>query len=58
MEDKEKMRKEGLKSPDRGDGILGCIACGARMSGAITADEVADADLGESDVESERIGGF
>jgi phage terminase large subunit len=37
IESKEKMAKQGMKSPDRGDALLGCIACGARMSGAMTA---------------------
>lgn len=37
IEDKDKMRAHGLKSPDRADALLGCIMCGARMSGAITA---------------------
>lgn len=37
---KEKMRKNGQKSPDRADAILGCIYCGAHLSGVITGDVV------------------
>lgn len=37
VEDKEKMRKNGLKSPDRADALLACIALGAHHSGAMTA---------------------
>ena len=36
VESKDKMRLEGRHSPDRGDAILGAIACGARLSGAVT----------------------
>ena len=36
IEDKEKMRKNGLKSPDRADALLACIALGAHHSGALT----------------------
>jgi phage terminase large subunit len=36
-EDKEKMRKNGLKSPDRADALLAVIALGAHHSGAMTA---------------------
>ncbi len=28
VESKDKMRAEGRHSPDRGDAVLGCIACG------------------------------
>lgn len=40
VEDKEKMRNNGIKSPDRADALLGCIACGSRLTGAITAASV------------------
>jgi len=40
VESKDKMRANGIKSPDRADALLGCIACGARMSGAVTADSL------------------
>ena len=33
-ESKEKMQKNGIKSPDRADALLGCIACGSRLYGA------------------------
>ena len=36
LESKDKMRSKGLNSPDRGDAIMGCIGCGARLSKAIT----------------------
>lgn len=44
IEDKEKMRVHGLSSPDRADALLGCIMCGARMTGAMTADDVGSAN--------------
>lgn len=47
VESKDKMRAEGRHSPDRGDAILGCIACGSRLSGAITADSIATASGSE-----------
>ena len=31
-----------VPSPDRGDAVLGCIACGARMSGAMSAQDLAE----------------
>lgn len=37
IEDKEKMRKAGLKSPDRADALLACIALGAHHSGRMSA---------------------
>lgn len=40
VESKDKMRAEGRHSPDRGDAVLGCIACGSRMSGAIRANSI------------------
>jgi phage terminase large subunit len=36
IEDKEKMRKAGLKSPDRADALLACIALGAHHSGLMS----------------------
>lgn len=41
VESKDKMRSEGRGSPDRGDALLGCIACGSRMSGAVRASDLA-----------------
>ena len=40
LESKDKMRAKGLKSPDRGDCLMGCIACGSRLTGAMTASAV------------------
>jgi hypothetical protein len=40
IEDKEKMRAHGLSSPDRADALLGCIMCGARMSGTMSAGDI------------------
>lgn len=58
VEDKEKMRKEGLKSPDRADAVLGCIACGARMSGAMLSEDVDSADVGASEFDGGIVEGF
>lgn len=58
VEDKEKMRKEGLKSPDRADALLGSICCGARMSGAMRASEVETARVGGSDFSGGVVTGF
>ena len=40
VESKEKMQAAGLRSPDRADALLGCIACGQRMTGTVTADRI------------------
>ena len=48
VESKDKMRAEGRRSPDRGDAILGCIVCGSRLSGAVTAQVVEAAEVGRS----------
>ena len=37
IESKDKMRAEGRHSPDRGDALLGCIVCGSRLTGAVSA---------------------
>ena len=47
-ESKEDMAKRGVKSPDRGDAILGSIMCGSHMSGAISAEAVAGMDMDDS----------
>ncbi len=47
MESKEKMAKQGMKSPDRADALLGCIACEARLSGAVTAAATAESHVPE-----------
>ena len=36
VESKEKMAAKGMKSPDRADAILACIALGSRITGAMT----------------------
>jgi hypothetical protein len=40
IEDKEKMRKAGLKSPDRADALLSCITLGANHSGRMSSASV------------------
>jgi len=57
-ESKDKMRAEGRHSPDRGDGILGCIVCGSRLSGAVTAQAAAASSVGESAFDSGHVGGW
>lgn len=42
-ESKEKMASRGVKSPDRGDGIMGAIYCGAKRHGAVSAAEAQQA---------------
>jgi len=37
VESKEKMAAKGMKSPDRADALLACIALGSRITGAMTA---------------------
>ena len=41
VQPKEKMKAEGLKSPDRADALLGCIVCGPEMGGAMTSESIA-----------------
>lgn len=38
LKSKEKMRAEGIRSPDQGDAIMGAIGCGARLSKSMTGD--------------------
>ena len=38
VEQKDKMARFGINSPDRADALLGCIACGSRLTGAVTGD--------------------
>ena len=40
IEDKEKMKKAGLKSPDRADALLACITLGASHSGRMSSASV------------------
>ena len=49
IEKKEDMAKRGLKSPDRGDGIVCCIYCGSHMSGTWTGGDVEDAEIPQND---------
>jgi hypothetical protein len=58
VESKDKMRAEGRHSPDRGDALLGCIVCGSRLSGAVTAQEVDAAEVGHSDFAGPAVGGW
>ena len=58
VESKDKMRAEGRHSPDRGDALLGCIVCGSRLSGAVTAREVDAAEVGRSDFATSNVGGW
>lgn len=51
-EDKESMQKNGLKSPDRGDALLGCIVCGSRMTGAIRASDLSSAVAGSNEFDA------
>jgi hypothetical protein len=46
VESKKKMAKEGRKSPDRADALVGCIACGSRLYGAWTASSKAETKPG------------
>lgn len=48
VESKDKMRAEGRRSPDRGDAILGCIACGSRITGAVRAQDMVGGSAGPS----------
>lgn len=56
VEDKDKMRAAGLKSPDRADALLGAIMCGRRLTGSATADSFTlPAKRNEFGVEPERF---
>ena len=37
IEQKDTMRSRGIKSPDRADAYIGAIACGSRMTGAMSS---------------------
>jgi len=56
VEDKEKMRAHGLKSPDRADALLGCIVCGPSMNGQMTSDS--QAVIRRNDFTTKPIRGF
>lgn len=36
IESKDSLGKQGIKSPDRADALLGAICCGSRMTGAVS----------------------
>jgi hypothetical protein len=48
IESKETLARQGIHSPDRADALLGAIACGARLSGAVTAEMASAAYIPES----------
>lgn len=52
-EPKEKMRKRGLHSPDRGDALFGCIYCGSHLTGSITAERAEESSIPENGFEAE-----
>ncbi len=58
IESKEKMRSHGLKSPDHADAIFGCIMCGYRMTGAITAESVRQPSAASNPFASSHVSGF
>ena len=51
-ESKDDMRKRGVTSPDRGDGIMCVMICGSHMSGAITQSTAESAEMGTSEFDS------
>ena len=51
VESKDKLKK----SPDRADAILGCIMCGARMTGAITSDTISQIETANSTFTSTEL---
>jgi phage terminase large subunit len=58
VESKDKMRAEGRHSPDRGDAVLGAIACGARLSGAVTGQVADRSEVEASPFSAGSIGGW
>jgi phage terminase large subunit len=48
VESKKKMAARGLRSPDRGDALLGCIICGSSMTGSLTDDVLNRSESGSS----------
>lgn len=58
VESKDKMCAEGRHSPDHGDAVLGCIVCGYRLSGAVTALAVGGSEVGASDFAAGHLGGW
>lgn len=58
IESKDDMRARGVKSPDRADAYVGAIMCGARMTGAITAEAAKDSAAGSSPFSTAHVGGW
>lgn len=58
VESKDKMRAEGRRSPDRGDALLGSIACGSRMSGAVRSDDLVSDDVTSNSFGTGLVTGF
>ena len=57
-ESKEKMAKAGMKSPDRGDTILGAIACGSRLTNAVGKREIEAAVYGNNAFAGDTVTDF
>ena len=55
VESKKKMIKNGVKSPDRADAVLGCIVCGSHLTGAITSDDLDASEVHASAFQSETV---
>ena len=55
VEKKEDMAARGIKSPDRADGLLGCIMCGSHMTGAITEEAADKSTVPQGDFSSEQV---
>jgi len=58
VESKDKMRAEGRHSPDRGDALLGCIACGSRITGAVRAGDLVTNTLESNGFSTSHVTGF
>ena len=58
VESKDKMRMEGRHSPDRGDALLGCIVCGSRLSGSMSAQDISAPARSENAFATSHVGGF
>lgn len=58
VESKDDMKARGLKSPDRGDALLGCIMCGSHLTGSITGENVEESTMAKSDFGGVIVTGF
>lgn len=56
-ESKEKMGKEGKKSPDRADAILGCIVCGSRFTDSVSGSVAKQAKIANNSFKT-RVSNF